>query len=327
LSTLRDVLRRTEQLEEIELRCNITLEDHQPREKQVADFAELFTLSKLRVFRWSSEFRCRSGLKLFDILIRGLARCYSLESVQFNNRASGHVSNDSIAGLMTARSLRSLQLCRISDWTAIAKGLGRTTCRLKKLALTRDDRPLIGVMDLATALEMNTSLQELVLHGKIDIDLSFVHLSKVLGTKQTLRYIGIDFFCCPPWSRLRTSEELIQPILDATKSNFDLRVHLAFCGYFSEVNNRIIPLLRDLHIQVTLNKNGRGKLLRQDSTRQDWIDAFVSINNIKEKSDTSAEMRDWQFLAQSKPDIEWDCLYLLLRSNPSLCERPRELFD
>jgi len=61
---------------------------------------------------------------------------------------------------------------------------------------------------------------------------------------------------------------------------------------------------KELEIQISLNKLGRGRLLQNESTRANWVEALILAKQP----------------GQVKPDLVLDCLFSLLRLNPLLCQ-------
>jgi len=76
---------------------------------------------------------------------------------------------------------------------------------------------------------------------------------------------------------------------------------------------------RDFEIQKRLNEAGRGQLFRHDSSKAACVEAMIWICD---KDSGVVYMPDWDGRDSLllHVGLAWDCLFTLIKANPSLCE-------
>jgi hypothetical protein len=274
--------------------------------------------SDLEQVQWQGKFRStweirenRDTNNCLDPLFRALAVCPRLRSVQIWTDAVNYVTPQAVRELLVcAPALQCLDL-KTTEWETVAEIIGKESCHIQTLKVSTLRCPGSGAVALARAVGQNRHLQSLTLRvGTGFTDALGVALAEALQVNTTLR----ELVLVGEWDYgFRTTDHMNIPAYQALQNmlRVNTSVILKVPALDSRWNPDLVGIVRPYYdrmlIEMRLNAAGRGGLmLGSQASKAAWVHTLNRLNGQNEDD-----------------DLQVDCLYTLLKLNPSMCQLDR----
>jgi hypothetical protein len=274
--------------------------------------------SDLEQVEWQGKFRStweirenRDTNNCLDPLFLALALCPRLRSVQILTDAVNYVTPQAVRELLVrAPALQHLDL-RTTEWEAVAEIIGQESCHIQTLKLSTLRCPGIGALSLARAVGQNRHLQSLTLRlGTGFTDDLGVALAQALQVNTSLK----ELILVDQWDYgFRTTDHMNIAAYQALRNM--LRVNTSVVLKIPNFDTRWSPGLADslvrsyyrMLIEMRLNAAGRGGLmLGSQASKAAWVRTLHEL-----------------IVQDNDDDSQVDCLFTLLKLNPSICQLDR----
>jgi hypothetical protein len=282
--------------------------------------------SDLEQVEWQGKFRStweirehRDTNNCLDPLFRALALCPRLRSVQIWTDAVNYVTPGAVRELLVRAPavLTYLDLKATDCWEVVAEIIGQESCMIQTLKLSTLRCPgggSAGAVSLARAVGLNRHIQSLTLRvGTGFTDVLGVALAQALQVNTTLR----ELILVDQWDYgFRTTDHMniaaYQALRNMLRVNTSvvLKVPALDCRWSPDLADIVRPYYDRMLIEMRLNAAGRGGLMLVGSqaSRAAWVNTLHELN-AQEKNDDD--------------DLQVDCLFTLLKLNPSICQLDR----
>jgi hypothetical protein len=290
---------------------------------------------ELEQVEWQGKFRStwenrenRDANNCLDPLLQALAVCPRLQRVRVWTDAVNYVTPQAVRELLVRSPdgaagspspggavLECLDL-KTTEWEAVAEQIGQDSCRpIKTLQLSTLRCPGSGALSLARAVGQNRHLQSLTLRvGTGFTDAVGVALAQALQVNTTLR----ELVLMDQWDYgFRTTDHMNVSAYQAMRkmlrvnTNVVLKLPDLDSGWGSSILvDTVRPYYDQVRIEMRLNAAGRGGLMLVGSqaSRAAWINTLYELIAQDDEVDNDIY------------GLKVDCLYTLLKLNPSLCQ-------
>ena len=271
----------------------------------------------LEQVEWQGKFRStweirenRDTNNCLDPLFRALALCSRLRSVQIWTDAVNYVTPQAVRELLLRAPVLQYLDLKTTEWEVVAEMFGQESCCIQTLKLSTLRCPGSGGEALARAVGQNRHLQSLTLRvGTGFTDALGVALAQALQVNTTLK----ELVMVDQWDYgFRTTDHMNISAYQALRNM--LRVNTNVVLQVPDLDARWSPDLVDMvrpHydrmlIEMRLNAAGRGGLmLGSQASKAAWVKTLHEL------------------IVQDDDVLQVDCLYTLLKLNPSICQLDR----
>jgi hypothetical protein len=292
---------------------------------------------ELEEVEWQGKFRStwenrenRDANNCLDPLFQALALCPRLKRVRVWTDAVNYATPQAVRELLmrspadspSSSVLECLDL-KTTEWEAVAEQLGQDSCRIiQTLKLSTLRCPYSGAVALARVLGQNRHLESLTLQiGTGFTDDVGVALAETLEVNTTLQelvlveqwdhgIVTVDNMCIPAYQALRKMLRVNTSVVLKLPVRLDVTDHR---WIDDPPTDSARPYYDRMRIEMRLNAAGRGRLMLAGSqvSRAAWVNTLHEL--IAQEDDDNHDV----------DDLRVDCLYTLLKLNPSLCQLDR----
>jgi hypothetical protein len=278
---------------------------------------------------WQGKFRSTwdnrenpAANNCLDPLFRALALCPRLKRIRVWTDAVNYVTPQAVRELLVrspddspCNVLECLDL-KTTEWEAIAEQLGKDSCRIiKTLKLSTLRCPGSSAVALARAVGQNHHLESLTLQlGTGFTDAIGVALAQALQVNTTLQELvlieqwdngfrGTDLMDIAAYQALRKMLRVNTSVV------LKLPVRIKVYEWGGTPPDSVRPYYDRMRIEMRLNAAGRGGLMLADSqvSRAAWVNTLHELLTLDDDVHRDID------------DLRVDCVYTLLKLNPSLC--------
>jgi hypothetical protein len=274
---------------------------------------------ELEQLEWQGKFRStweirenRDTNNCLDPLFHALALCPRLKRVQICTDAVNYVTPQAVRELLVrAPALQYLDL-KTTEWAAVAEIIGQESCHIQTLKLSTLRCPGAGAISLARAVEQNRHLLSLTLRVRTGFpDAVGVALAQALQVNTSLK----ELVLVDQWDfGFRTTDHLNISAHEAFRKMLRMNTSVVLkvpprCS--PDSIDMVRPYYDRMLIEMRLNAAGRGKLMLPGSqaSKAKWVN---TLHELIVQDD-----------GKSDDDLQVDCLYTLLKLNPSICQLDR----
>lgn len=237
-----------------------------------------------------------------------MAACPRLQRVRIWTDAVNYVTPQAVRELLARSPVLECLDLKTTEWESVAEVIGQDACRIKTLKLSTLRCPGSGAEALARVVGQNRHLQSLTLRvGTGFTDALGVALAQALQANTTLRELAL----VDQWDYgFRTTDHMNVSSYQALRkmlrvnTSVILKVPALDFRWSSDLVDIVRPYYDRMRIEMRLNAAGRGGLmLGSQAARAAWMNTLYELI-------TQAQVND---------DLQVDCLYTLLKLNPSIC--------
>jgi hypothetical protein len=265
-------------------------------------------------FRSTWEIRANRDTNCLDPLLDALSICPRLQKVGVWTDAVNYVTPQAVRELLVRSPVLKCLDLKTTEWEAVAEQIGQDSCRIKTLKLSTLRCPGSGAEALARAVGHNRHLQSLTLRvGTGFTDAVGVALAQALQVNTTLQ----ELVLVDQWDYgFRTTDHMNISAYQALRkmlrvnTSVALKVPALDSRWSSDVADTVRPYYDRMRIEMRLNAAGRGGLMMVGSqaSKAAWVNTLQELIVQGDDDDD---------------DLQVDCLYTLLKLNPSICQLDR----
>ena len=298
MSVLADLLQNSATLEDLDIGWRV-----KGYSDDLTVLANAFRHSQLCGIVWGGSLFIDGSLSLIDPVLRSIGECHVLKYAILYE-CDNTFSSEGVNSLITRSTSLETLFMHGRRWDVLADSLGAAGCLLRGLVLKSEQVDEAGLSRIAAAIEGNSSLVHLSLTARdvftaancAALALSFTANRALVDLSITDRRELVDSDDSFQ-NMILASKKTCQSFSRVLKVNFRLRLHLTVPSAYRDTDE-----FKEMELQMALNTIGRGRLLADNCTRTDWVDALLSAKGLD-------------------PPLVLDCLYSLLRMNPLICHR------
>jgi hypothetical protein len=246
--------------------------------------------SHLEQVEWQGKFRSTLEIRenihtnnCLDPLFRALAVCPRLRSVQIWTDTVNYVTPQAVRELLVrAPVLQCLDL-KTTEWEAVAEQIGQDSCHIETLKLSTLRCPGSGAGSLARVVGQNRHLLSLTLRvGTGFTDALGIALAQALQVNTSLK----ELVLVGEWDYgFRTTDHMNIPAYQALRKmlRVNTSVVLKVPALDSRWNPDLVDIVRPYHdrmlIEMRLNAAGRGKLmLGSQASKVKWVNTLHELS-------------------------------------------------